>query len=57
MSEKTTVDNLKGKEGTKLETYRTAVADARHIFNVYKAAHPDEAWETIRKIIFNPALK
>jgi len=46
-----------GREETKLETYRTAVKDARHIFNTYKLAHPDEAWETIRKIIFNPNLK
>ncbi len=41
----------------KLENYRTAVQHARHIFNTYKTQHPDEAWDCIRKIIFNPNLK
>lgn len=41
----------------KVDAYRTAIKDARHVFNTYKAAHPDEAWETIRKIIFDKKLK
>ena len=49
--------NPDGREEIKLETYRTAIKDARHIFTTYKDRCPQEAWETIKKIIFNPALK
>lgn len=52
MSEKHTVDNPERKEGSKLEAYRTAIKDAQHVFNTYKNAHPDEAWETLRRILF-----
>ena len=45
------------KGETKLETYRLAIQDARHVFNTYKATLPVEAWETLRKIIFNEKLK
>lgn len=48
---------LTGREENRLEAYKLAIKDARHIFSTYKDAHPAEAWETIRKIIFNPALK
>ena len=48
---------LKGKEEAKLETYRTAIKDARHVFTVYKDAHPDEAWDCLRRIIFDHKLK
>lgn len=49
--------NPERKENDKLEVYRLAVKDARHVFSTYKQAHPDEAWECLRKIIFNPHLK
>ena len=49
--------NLEGKEHEKLELYKNAIKDARHIFTTYKASHPDDAWECIRKIVFNPSLK
>ena len=49
--------NQEGKENTRLEKYRTAINDARHIFNTYKVVHPDEAWECIRRIIFDKHLK
>lgn len=46
-----------GKGEAKLELYKLAIKDAQHIFNTYKNSHPDEAWDTIRRIIFNPKLK
>ena len=55
MKEKTTSTNPERKE--KLELYKTAVNDARYIFNTYKDNHPAEAWETLRKILFNKSLK
>jgi hypothetical protein len=49
--------NPEGKEGSKLEAYKLAFRDARHIFTTYKASHPEEAWECLRKILFDPKLK
>jgi len=49
--------NHEEKEEAKLEQYRTAVKDARHVFNTYKNTHPDDAWECLRRILFNKALK
>lgn len=55
---KQTDDDLKpeGKE-TRLENYKTAINDARHVFNTYKTTHPDDAWECLRKILFDKKLK
>ena len=49
--------NHEGKGEAKLELYKLAIKDAQHIFNTYKNTHPNEAWDTIRRIIFNPKLK
>lgn len=57
MSTKESSTNHEGKEGSKAEAYRTAIKDAKHIFTTYKAAHPEEAWECLRKILFDPKLK
>ncbi len=57
MAKQEKVDNQERKEDTRLDTYKTALKDARHIFNTYKNSHPDEAWECLHKILFNPALK
>jgi hypothetical protein len=50
-------DNQERKEDTRLEKYRVAIKDARHIFNTYRSTHPDDAWECLRKIIFNKDLR
>ncbi len=57
MKQKAESDNLEGKESTRLENYKLAIKDAQHIFTTYKNSHPAEAWECLRKIIFNPTLK
>ena len=40
-----------------LKRYKQAIKDARYIFRTYRKRHPDEAWETIRKIIHDPKLR
>lgn len=45
------------KGETKLEAYRLAIQDAQHVFNAYGKAYPAEAWETLRRIIFDKKLK
>ncbi len=57
MKQATKEDNPKTEGGAKLEQYRLAIRDARHVFNTYKNTHPDDAWETIRRIIFSDKLK
>ena len=57
MNEKTESANPEGKENTKLENYRLAIKDARHIFNTYREKCPPEAWECLKKILFNDKLK
>lgn len=57
MKQQNTSSNPTRKEDTKLEVYKIAINDARYIFNQYKDTYPAEAWETLRKIIFNPNLK
>lgn len=49
-------EHQEGK-GDKLERYRLALIDARHVFNTYKDTHPDDAWECLRKILFNKNLR
>jgi len=49
--------HLEEKEESRLEKYRNAINDARHIFNTYKSSHPDDAWDCLRKIIFNKDLR
>lgn len=56
MSKTETEPTTEGKE-TRLENYRLAIKDARHVFTTYKDKFPAEAWETIRKIIFSDKLK
>ena len=48
---------LAERENVLLETYRTAIRDVRYILNKYRALHPDEAWETIQKIVYDKKLK
>jgi len=53
MSEPKTDSNPEGKESNKLENYRLAIKDMRHVFLTYKDKCPAEAWETLKKILFN----
>ena len=45
------------EEDPRIELYRTALQDVRYILETYGAQHPAEAWETIRKIVYNKKLK
>lgn len=45
------------KEEPQLEALKTALKDARYVFEKYKGTHPQEAWETLRRILFNPKIK
>jgi homoserine dehydrogenase len=56
MNEVKAVTTAERKEET-LERLRNAIKDAKHVFTTYKDSLPEEAWETIRKIIFDPKLK
>ena len=48
---------LAEKEDPLLEALKNAIKDSRYIFNQYKGKCPEEAWETIRKIIYSVKLK
>ena len=45
------------EEGELLEAYQTAVGDVRYILNQYSTEYPAEAFETIRKIVYDRKLK
>ena len=51
------VAQLERKEEPQLEALRTALKDARYVFEKYRDTHPQEAWETLRRILFNPKIK
>lgn len=51
-----TEENL-GKDGELLEVYQVAMGDVRYILNQYSEEHPKEAFETIRKIVYDKKLK
>ncbi len=60
MGVKKTKDLILRKEEESVEegiSYKQAVKDARYIFNHYREQCPLEAWDTLRKILFNPKLK
>lgn len=40
-----------------LELLKTALKDARYVFETYRAVYAEEAWETLRRILFNPKIK
>ena len=48
---------MEPKEDANVELYKVTIRDARYIMNRYKAPYPEEAWETIRKLLYNPKLK
>ena len=48
---------LAEKEDPLLDAYRNAIKDARYVMNQYKGKCPEEAWETIRKIVYNKNLR
>ena len=45
------------EEGELLEVYQVAMGDVRYILNQYSEEHPREAFETIRKIVYDKKLK
>ena len=40
-----------------LQHYKIAVKDARYILNHYRHPYPNEAWDTLIKILHDPKLK
>ena len=57
MKEDRLSENVEREEDPRIELYRTALQDVRYILETYGAQHPAEAWETIRKIVYNKKLK
>ena len=49
-------EETKNAKDEQLKRYKQTVADIRYIYRTYKRAHPDEAWETIRKLVNDPKL-
>lgn len=48
---------MEAKEDENVELYKTTIRDVRYIINQYGKSHPDEAWETITKLVYNKKLK
>jgi hypothetical protein len=47
---------LPTKEELKFEKLRTALSDARYIMSQYGGKYREDAWETVRKILFDPSI-